>query len=162
MAETKGHGAPAPSEGGVDREVSVRAVVGFAMFLFLLIAFALGLMWVVSRVAKKEIASRQAPPPPLAGARENPLPPAPRLEVSPPKDLAALRERENAVLNAYAWVDRSKGIAEVPVDRAIEIALESGLPVRYGPAPAAPQGQGAERAGTTSVKGKPERVRSAK
>ncbi|MGE5345833.1 MAG: hypothetical protein ACM3JH_07755 [Acidithiobacillales bacterium] len=162
MAEKKGHGAPAPSEGGVDREVSVRAVVGFAIFLFLLIAFALGLMWVVSRVAKKEIASRQAPPPPLAGARENPLPPAPRLEISPPKDLAALRDREDAVMKTYAWVDRAKGIAEVPVDRAIEIAIEKGLPVRYGPAPAAPQDQGTAGTGTTPVKGKPERVRAAK
>ncbi len=143
MAETRGQGASGPSEERVDREVSVRAVVGFAVFLVLLIAFALGLMWAVSGVAKKEIASRQTPPPPLAEARENPLPPAPRLEVSPPKDLAALRERENAVLDAYAWVDKPKGIAEVPIDRAIEIAAERGLPVRYGatptPAPGAPK-----------------------
>ena len=136
MAETKGHGAPGPPEAGVDREISVRVVLGFTLFLFVLIVFALGLMWVMSKAVKKEIAGRQVPPPPLAGARENPLPPAPRLETSPARELAALRERENAVLSAYAWVDRAKGIAEVPVDRAIEIAIEKGLPIRYGPAPA--------------------------
>jgi hypothetical protein len=140
MAETKGHGSPAPPEEGVDREISVRAILGFGAFLFLLIALSIVLMWGVQNAAKKEIARGQAPPPPLAGARENPLPPAPRLEVSPPKDLAALRERENAVMNTYAWVDRAKGIAEVPVDRAIEIAAEKGLPIRYGPAPAKAEG----------------------
>ena len=140
MAETKGHGAAGHPEEPVDREINVRIVLGFTIFLFVLVAVAMGLMWWMSKAVKKEIAGRQAPPPPLAGARENPAPPAPRLEVSPAKDLAALRERENAVLNSYAWVDRAKGVAEVPVDRAIEIAATKGLPVRYGPAPGSAPG----------------------
>lgn len=135
MAERKEHGPPGPPEGGVDREISVRATVGFTVFLCVLVAVAMGLMWVLSKAAKKEIASGQVPPPPLAGARENPPPPAPRLETAPAKELAALREREKAVLEAYAWRDRAKGIAEVPIDRAIEMAIEKGLPVRYGPPP---------------------------
>lgn len=138
MPETKGHGSEKlPDERG-DREISYKAVLGFTAFLFVLVALSMGLMWGLTKAAKREIAGTQAPPPPLAGARENPLPPEPRLETAPAKDLAALRERENAVLGAYAWVDRAKGIAEVPVDRAIEIAAETGLPVKYGPTPAVP------------------------
>ncbi len=136
MAEAKDHGPPLPDEG--DREISYKAVWRFTAFLFVLLVVSMGLMWGLSRAAKKEIAGSQPPPPPLAGARENPLPPEPRLETAPAKELAALRERENAVLGAYAWVDKAKGIAEVPVDRAIEIASETGLPVKYGPTPAAP------------------------
>lgn len=140
MPETKGHGSGnLPDEKG-DREIRYKAVLGFTAFLFVLVAFSMLLMWGLSKAAKREIAGVQLPPPPLVGARENPLPPEPRLETAPAKDLAALRERENAVLGAYAWVDRAKGIAEVPIDRAIEIAVEKGLPVRYGLAPADTQG----------------------
>jgi hypothetical protein len=140
MAEPNEHGPSAPPEGSVDREIGSRAVLGFVIFLFVLVAFSMVLMWGIQKTAKKEISAAQPPAPPLAGARENPLPPAPRLETSPAKDLADLRERENAVMTQYAWVDKPRGIAQIPVDRAIEIAAKSGLPVRYGPTPAAAQG----------------------
>jgi hypothetical protein len=137
MTESHGHGKDPAGGPGTDREIDYRAVWRFTAFILGLIVVCMALMWVLSRFLKNEIAGRQPAAPPLAGARENPLPPAPRLETSPAKDLADLREREAAVLSAYAWVDKAKGIAEVPVDRAIEIAAERGLPVKYGPPPSA-------------------------
>jgi hypothetical protein len=39
-----------------------------------------------------------------------------------------MRRAENAQLQSYGWVDRTAGIARVPIDRAIQVVLEQGLP----------------------------------
>jgi len=135
MTESHGSGKGHAGGPGTDREIDYRSVWRFTAFILALIVVCMALMWGLSKFLKNEIADRQPPAPPLTGARENPLPPAPRLETSPAKELADLRDREAAVLSGYAWVDKSKGIAEVPIDRAIEIAADRGLPVRYGPPP---------------------------
>ena len=56
--------------------------------------------------------------------------PGPRLQASPAADMAALRAQDAAALNAYGWVDRKAGVVRVPLDRAIELTLENGLPSR--------------------------------
>jgi hypothetical protein len=60
--------------------------------------------------------------------RDPPLPPAPRLQVKPRADLAALRDAETRQLNSYGWIDRSQGIVHIPVDRAMELLVQRGLP----------------------------------
>jgi hypothetical protein len=54
--------------------------------------------------------------------------PKPRLEVKGPVDLAAFRAAEEADLNSYSWVDRSSGTVRIPIDRAMQLLLERGLP----------------------------------
>lgn len=44
--------------------------------------------------------------------------------------LKQLHATENAVLTTYGWVDRQKGIVRIPIDRAIELLLQRGLPTR--------------------------------
>ncbi len=34
------------------------------------------------------------------------------------------------MLKSYGWIDRDKGVVRIPIDRAIEILAERGLPVR--------------------------------
>jgi hypothetical protein len=51
------------------------------------------------------------------------LPPAPNLEAEPTSGLAALRAREDAILNTYGWTDSARGLARVPVGRAMELYL---------------------------------------
>lgn len=71
----------------------------------------------------------EAGPPPLVRAvgREI-LPPEPRLQASPSSDLRALRAGEEGQLNNYNWVDRQKGIVSIPIDRAIELTAQRGIP----------------------------------
>jgi hypothetical protein len=54
--------------------------------------------------------------------------PAPRLQIDPPADLSATRQAEAKRLSAYGWVDRDRNIVHVPIDRALELTLERGLP----------------------------------
>jgi hypothetical protein len=56
--------------------------------------------------------------------------PSPRLETDDGNlDLASLHEREDLLLNYYSWVDRSKGVVRIPIERAMEIIAKQGLPV---------------------------------
>jgi hypothetical protein len=51
-----------------------------------------------------------------------------------------LRAQEDAILTSYAWVDKKAGVARIPIDRAIEIVTERGLPPsKPMPPAAAPQ-----------------------
>lgn len=61
------------------------------------------------------------------------LPPEPRLQASPTADLQQLRARENAVLSQYRWIDRSKGVVAIPIDRAIQLIAQRGIPPQKAP-----------------------------
>ena len=54
--------------------------------------------------------------------------PQPRLEVKPGASLAELRAGEEADLNSYGWIDREKGKVRIPIDRAMRLILDRGLP----------------------------------
>jgi hypothetical protein len=65
---------------------------------------------------------------PLANPSQ--LPPAPRLQVFPSQDLKQMRQTTEVVLNSYHWVDKEAGVVGIPVDRAMQILAEKGLPAR--------------------------------
>ena len=58
------------------------------------------------------------------------LPPEPRLQVSAPTDLKQYKAAQEGILNSYGWVDQQAGIVRIPIDRAMDILLQEGLPVR--------------------------------
>jgi hypothetical protein len=53
------------------------------------------------------------------------LPPLPRLETAPALDLQAVRAAEETHLSRYAWIDRPKGIAQIPIERAMSLWVET-------------------------------------
>src|SRR5579871_4346820 len=63
---------------------------------------------------------------PLAGLR--PLPPSPRLQITPANDLKDVRDQEHQLLSSYGWVERDKGVVRIPIDRAMDILAQRGLP----------------------------------
>ena len=63
-------------------------------------------------------------------AEPQPPPPEPRLQPDPFAALEELRAQEEARLNAYGWVDRQKQLVHIPIDTAIDVLLQTGLPVR--------------------------------
>lgn len=45
-----------------------------------------------------------------------------------PEQLAAKRQKEMAQLSGYGWVNQAAGVAHIPIDRAIALVAEKGLP----------------------------------
>lgn len=54
--------------------------------------------------------------------------PEPRLQATPAVDLEKFRAAEENELNTYSWIDRSGGIVRLPIDRAMELIVQRGLP----------------------------------
>ena len=54
--------------------------------------------------------------------------PQPKLEVHPVADLAAARAANEAELHSYGWIDRRAGTAHIPIERAMQLLVERGLP----------------------------------
>ena len=64
--------------------------------------------------------------------------PTPRVQTDDGnQDVADLHAREDLLLDNYTWIDKSQGKVRIPIERAMQIIAQKGLPV----APAAPAGQ---------------------
>jgi hypothetical protein len=63
------------------------------------------------------------------------IPPEPRIQADPHLDVWRLRANEDAVLNSYGWADRQAGTVRIPIDRAMDLLVERGLPVESPTAP---------------------------
>ena len=80
----------------------------------------LGLWWMFHQFEQAQ--ARRESPPALVQA---PAPaPEPRLQISPQEDLDQMLHQENEVLSTYGWIDRERGIARIPIDRAMQLFLE--------------------------------------
>ncbi len=56
--------------------------------------------------------------------------PTPRVQTDDGnQDVADLHEREDLLLDNYSWVDQSKGTLRIPIERAMELIAQRGLPV---------------------------------
>ncbi|MGH9326070.1 MAG: hypothetical protein ACRD2B_05205 [Terriglobia bacterium] len=57
-------------------------------------------------------------------------PPAPLIQEHSGLELQQYLKQENHILDSYGWVDRKAGIVRIPIDRAMALLLQKGLPVR--------------------------------
>ena len=116
-----------------ERDVALRPVTAGIIGLVVLLLLSVLLMRLVfTYLAARE--ARQSPPPnPLAQSFGRQLPPEPRLQTDPRKDLLQLRAEEQAALESYGWVDRKAGVVHIPIERAMQLLVERGLLVRAAP-----------------------------
>jgi len=59
-----------------------------------------------------------------------PVPEMPLLQEHPSIDLEQMRAQEDQILSSYGWVDRNAGVVRIPIERAMELQLQRGFPVR--------------------------------
>ena len=109
-----------------DSELDLRSIVGFSLGVIGVTLLATAIMWWMAVTFKHNEEARDRAPSPLAEARIDPIPPGPRLQPTPPRDMQELRARDQEALHTYGWVDRNQGVARIPIDRAIEIMAEKG------------------------------------
>lgn len=115
------------STGHETRDANPRSLLIFGGVIVATLVFLNFLMLGVFHFFSK---TQSLGPPASPFAQQRPLPPAPRLQVEPQLDLGQLRAREDANLNSYSWVDRNAGVVRMPIERAMDLVLEKGLPVR--------------------------------
>ena len=110
--------------GHEERDANIRAILWFALTLALtVVVVMLVAKWVFNVLPKPQPATSS-----MSSIRASELPPEPRLQVNGPADLLKFREQEDSVLNSYGWVDRQNGIVRIPIDRAIDLLAQRGLP----------------------------------
>ena len=71
---------------------------------------------------------RTTPPGPTRAAARALVPPEPRLQAAPPMDLARLRALEDQTLLGYHVTDSKKGTVTIPIERAIQLLAQRGIP----------------------------------
>ncbi|HZT77170.1 MAG TPA: hypothetical protein VFA27_10960 [Vicinamibacterales bacterium] len=115
-----------------ESDVNVRGLFAFAVGLTLVVAFVAFVVWLLFQFYSVRESRKTTPEFPLATEQENRLPPEPRLQTNPRQDLSDLRSQEDQILTSYGWVDRNAGVVRIPIDRAMKLTLERGLPARQG------------------------------
>ncbi|MGH9380662.1 MAG: hypothetical protein ACRD2Z_08635 [Thermoanaerobaculia bacterium] len=150
MAESHGPGSGATqaaerlreAPGAYDREISYKGLRIFAVGLATLILASAFLMWAFSDYLRDRLVEADPPPPALPEARRPHTPPGPRLQTEFTTDVERLRQIEEALLTGYAWVDRAAGRVRVPIERAMALVAEGGLPASSSAVDAAPATSG--------------------
>jgi hypothetical protein len=131
MHEIEDNTPPDVALGHETRDFSTRVVVIFGISLVVGAVLVFVAIWLVylflGAQADRVYATREYPLAPV-GAR--PQPPAPRLQAKPREELQALRAAEDRRLSGYGWVNPSAGVAYIPIERAMQLTLERGLPAR--------------------------------
>lgn len=118
----------APSHGYEKSDASPRGLVYFALVIaVILVSTLLSLRWLFGYFQKTENPGSFVAQP-FAAAR--PLPPPPRIQPDPAADIESYRESQQHLLNTYGWIDRQNGIVRLPIDRAMQLLLQRGLPRR--------------------------------
>ena len=88
--------------------------------------------------------------------------PPPRLERNERIEINDFRLKEEQTLNSYSWVDEKSGVVRIPIERAMQLLVQRGLPTtpRAGTVPPSAVNvatQAAERSDTSS---EPNRTKS--
>lgn len=122
------HPSPEPRTGHETKDASIRAIVGFGIALAALTGAVLLAMWGVFRILEVQANKRDRRVPPMIAANLSRTPTGPRLEPDPLAPRRAARAREDAILGSYGWVDPNAGVVRIPIDRAMEMLIRTGLP----------------------------------
>jgi len=121
-----GHGPVHPDTS----DINTRAVLGFLVGLVVVALLIHLLVWLLFLFFAGREATQSGVQFPLAAGQERRVPPEPRLQTNPKQDLRDLLAAEDKVLNSYGWVDRTRGIVRIPIDEAMKLTVQRGLPAR--------------------------------
>ena len=140
MAADHAHGRPAATP-PLNHELSDADPGPILKFLAFLVAatvvIALLVVFFYNYLERREAAEKTARHPMSLTGVERPLPPPPRLQTYPFQDIKALRQHDKPLVGSYEWVDRNAGTVRIPVERAMDLLAERGLPYRKGGQPSA-------------------------
>ena len=123
-------------------DLSAKGIVGFLIGLGVIVVLIGVISWGLYYSLS---GGRIFPQPPEIAAPATTVPkgnpearfPAPALQPDAAAELNKFRSGEEERLNSYGWVDQKAGIVHIPIERAMDLVAQRGLPTR--PAPALPE-----------------------
>jgi len=144
MADTKQHGhgsGPDPNDQGFElQDIGSGGVIAFFITLLVIVLLAnvviRGIYKGLDHYSKshQETASPMMALPTGDMRAINPSEaqkfPEPRLETNERMEINDFRLKEEQTLHSYAWVDKDAGTVRIPIERAMELTAQRGLPVR--------------------------------
>jgi hypothetical protein len=129
-----GHEHGNPSVSHERRDVNVFQISAFGIGLLLGCIVVVFAMWgMFSYLFKREDARNVGNASATMLNERAKLPPEPRLQAEPKVELKDLKADEETILNSYGWIDPNKGIVRIPIDQAIDIVAQKGLPSKPSP-----------------------------
>jgi len=125
-----------------ERDVQVSTIYGYLLALaFAVVVAAVTCVFILRFTTKFAASSDIAPPPSRAalGPNYRDLPPEPRLQgvpghtADPQQDLRDKLKADTEANEKFEWIDQSSGVAQIPVEDAMKIIAEKGLPAAPAP-----------------------------
>lgn len=121
-----------------DSELNTKAIVYVGVGTVMVTLVSMILVWWLFQGFRKLESAEDPKPSALPEAAEKLVPPAPRLEISPPENLKELRALEQTALDSPAWIDQAQGKIRLPIDLALDVVARRGLGEAAVPEPAEP------------------------
>ncbi len=105
-------------------DVSLRGIIlgGLALTAVIVLAMVVVAGW-YAILANRERAELADAPPRFSDESEQY--PEPILQGSPAADMVTMRAHDTEQLNTYGWTDQDRGIARIPIDRAMDLTLST-------------------------------------
>ena len=126
MPRAEPHDAPVHHE---TSDVNIRGIFVFAGGLAVVMALVGVVVWALFQYFAARESRAAAVQYPLASQASR-VPPEPRLQINPRQDLSDLLAHEDQTLTTYGWIDKNAGIVRIPIERAMTLTVERGLPTR--------------------------------
>jgi len=133
------NGAPVHSDVTFEpRDIDIGTIARYLVYLAITIAIALAICVPILNVLSKLVAEQHTPMPSIRAEMsqqqrdDTQMPPEPRLqgvpghENDPQQDMRNKIEADTKANETFAWVDKEKGIAQIPVADAMKIIAERG------------------------------------
>jgi len=124
-----------------NRDVRPRTIYVYLAVLALSVVLSYVVCVFILRITTKMAADSDTPPPSVRQEMKNflTMPPEPRLQgvpghgTDPQYDLRVKIEEDTEANQNAGWIDQNSGIAKIPVEDAMKIIAEKGLPAASTP-----------------------------
>lgn len=121
------------------RDVEVRGIFWFVAALLISGVVITIVLWGMFRYFEGERAGLDPEDTPVVAEQRKREPPSadpaarfpqPRLQFKAAEENARHQFAEERILSSYGWVDAKAGVARIPINRAMELVAQRGLPAR--------------------------------
>ncbi len=113
-----------------ESDVNVGAILRYGVGLLVVAAVVHVFLWWLLGVYERQDERAQTQVYPLAAGQQDQLPPLPRFQENPQQEMRDLRAKQKALLEGYGWVNKEAGVARIPIEDAMRMVVERGLPAR--------------------------------